>query len=411
MSGKRRTILEQLAQEVEIPERVRQRADMAYEQIRNGQYAAQRANDGGARYGKAPEGRLIHSRTERGRRRRVGRKIAVCAAAAVLTVGVISAGAAVYRHWTRAFSQGLQVSEEQKKTLETTGMAVSYEDQTMTDQGITVSLEQSIVDNYFAYLVFKVEGYQVESNVQPGFETLDVLLDGERGWSEEDQSLSFTAAGNFYDGLIMGPDGSIQKADGSPRDQDENGNFITDYMMEDGSLEYWVILDSQGNKGCFLNKEIHVEMKNIGTLASAEYFPDREGQWSFDFTLTGSDEMRSLDLEAPIGDTGMTVTHVELSPVSAYIEYQCPEQNGFDAFRGVFPGLEMADGSMYPSLWLEPGIRGPISQDSDTWVYNFSFDRILDVDQVEALLFQKPITDDDTGTWTEEDFYAVPIEP
>lgn len=400
MSEERRTLLERLEQEVTVPEIVRKKADMAFETIRSGQ-----AERGGSRYRNERENSPRHSGAKR---RKTGRRILIAAAAAVLATGVVSVGAATYLRWSGGFSERLQISEEQQKVLETTGMAVSYEDQTVTDQGITVSLKQSIVDNYFAYLVFEVEGYQVEPNVQPAFEHLTVSLDGEDSVEGKGGIQSYTADGNFYNGLIFGPEGIRVNADGSPREQDENGNEITNYMMDDQTLEYWLILDARGNKGYFLDKPLHVELENIGTVAEADYFPDREGDWSFDFTLTGSDEMRTLDLEAPIGDTGMTMTHVELSPVSAYIEYLCPEQNGFDLVGDVFPGIKMKDGTLYPSLWLEPSVRGAVSEGSDTWRYSFSFDRILDPDQIEAVIFRKP--DHRSEVLTEDDFYVVPLE-
>lgn len=355
----------------------------------------------------------------RGRRkRRTGRRIAIAAAAAVLTLGAVSVGASMYLRWSKSLSEGLRVTDEQKQVLETTGMAVAYEDETLsvTDQGITVSLEQSMADNYFAYLIFRVEGYEAEPEQQPGFERCEVLLDGSDGRNPQGAP-SFTADGNFYDGLIMGPGGSAVRADGKPWEKDENGNDIvaSDYVMDDGSMECWIILDGQGKKGCFLDKQVHVELTNLGTLANADYYPDVEGSWSFDFRLTGSDEVRTANLDMPLGDTGVTVTHVEVSPISAYVEYTCPEGIVFDdLFAGQFPGLKMDDGTIYPSLWLEPGIRGKVSEDSDICISNYTFDRVIDPAQVEGIVFLKQNDDLNVALSSmtdEEDYYLVPLEP
>lgn len=410
MSERKRTLLEQLEAEVDIPETVRRKADRAFDQIRRGQVTRR------ADRKRLSENTETYPMVWGRRKRRTGRRIAIAAAAAVLTLGAVSVGAAVYLRWSKSLSEGLQVTDEQKQVLETTGMAVVYEDETLsvTDQGITVSLEQSMADNYFAYLIFRVEGYEVEPEQQPGFERCEVLLDGSDGRNPQGAP-SFTADGNFYNGLIMGSDGSVVRADGKPWEKDENGNdvIVSDYVMDDGSMEYWIILDSQGNKGSFLDKQVHVELTNLGTLAKASYYPDVEGSWSFDFQLTGSDKVRTADLDMPLGDTGVTVTHVEVSPISAYIEYESWTGIYHDLFSGEFPGLKMKDGTVYPLLWLEPGISGNVSMGNQC-VSNFSFDRVIDPEQVEGIVFLKQSDDPNeafSSMTDEEDYYLVPLEP
>ena len=56
----------------------------------------------------------------------------------------------------------LRISEEQQKNLEANGMA-AFSDASVTDAGVTVTAQQSITDNYYTYLSFKVEGYSVEN--------------------------------------------------------------------------------------------------------------------------------------------------------------------------------------------------------------------------------------------------------
>lgn len=396
MSGNGKNILEQLNEDVVIPQKVREKADMAFEMIRKD---AEQAKNLQMQYGAQPES---EKRNRTGTKKLSKKRIFLLAAAAVLSVGCVSAAASAYMKWSKSLSEGLHATEEQKTMLEDTGM-VNMIGQTVTDNDISVTLEQTMADNYFAYLAFRVEGYSVAAKTQPAFEHFNVLVDGEDG--------DFGETGLFYSGVVPGPDLMPQKADGSPLDTDEDGNLIYEYYtQEDGSMEYWMILDGHGNRGGFLGKTVHVELENLGTVDKAEYKPVLEGKWTFDCTLGGSEEMRIVDLEEPVGDVGMTVTHVELSPISAYIEYKVSNQQATEKVNTSFPGIKMKDGTLYPYIWYEPGITGKSSSDSEAYVINFSFDRIIDVDQVEGLIFLKKNMDGPIENMTEERYYLASLE-
>lgn len=78
----------------------------------------------------------------------------------------------------------------------------SYVGQSVTQGDITVTVQQSIVDNYFAYLSFKVEGYKVEDGVQPGFSDVSFCVN-EDDWGSGDWSEG------FYERQIQGDDGNV----------------------------------------------------------------------------------------------------------------------------------------------------------------------------------------------------------
>lgn len=402
MSENEKNILEQLNSDVVIPQKVRVKADMAFESIRK--EAELTKNSQTERIPRQENKKT----TVGGRKKMTSKRIWILSAAAILAAGCVSVGAAIYMNWSKSLSEGLRATEEQKKTLEDSGM-VNMVGQTVTDQGISVTLEQTMVDNYFAYLVFKVNGYTVPDRTQPDFEHFQVLVDGKDGWDNGEDEFGISAA--FYSGVVTGPDLKPQKADGSPLDTDENGDLIYEYYtQEDGSMEFWIILDGHGNKGGFLNKPVHVELENLGTVDKAAYIPGLEGKWAFDCILNGSEDMRVIDLEAPIGDTSMTVTHVELSPISAYIEYRVPDSQEKEKLQDTYPGLKLKDGTCYPYIWDEPGIKGKLSSDSDTYVTNFSFDRIIDVDQVEGLMFLKKNSDGPIENMTDDDYYLASLD-
>ena len=62
---------------------------------------------------------------------------------------------------------------------------------------------------------------------------------------------------------------------------------------------------------------------------------------------------------------------------------------------------------MYPYIYLGPGSAGYESEESSRYRTMFAIDRVLDVEQVESLLFEKPASE--CGTTPEEMFYMVPV--
>lgn len=62
----------------------------------------------------------------------------------------------------------ISATNEQKQLLQDNGIS-SFIGKSSTSNGITVTAGQTIVDNYFAYLTFEVEGYIPEDEYQPDF--------------------------------------------------------------------------------------------------------------------------------------------------------------------------------------------------------------------------------------------------
>ena len=152
---------------------------------------------------------------------------AVIALAETLAIGIVTAYAS-YNEWSKGLKEELHISESQQKQLEEDGMA-AFSGASVTDAGVTVTAQQSITDNYYPYLSFKVDGYSVEQGIEPSFETISVTVD-----EQEDVSWG----GSFYNGLIADENGKVVTADGSEPEIGADGSIIENYVMDDGSLEY-----------------------------------------------------------------------------------------------------------------------------------------------------------------------------
>ncbi len=380
-----------LQQNIEIPDIVTEKANMAFEQIRK---------DAGSSSDKI----VTYQKSVKKSRK----KYVIAALIATMTVGAVSAYAA-YTNWSHGMKEELRISEEQQKNLEANGMA-AFSDASVTDAGVTVTAQQSITDNYYTYLSFKVEGYSVEKGVQPDFETISVTADG--------QDVSW--GGRFYDGMISGNDGMFVNADGSEPETEADGSMIENYMMDDGSLEYHMILKSH-EKGFFTGKQLHVELENLGTVAKAQYFPDIEGNWILDMTLGGADTARYIETCEKLGDTETIVTGVELSPVSMRVTYDFPkteprmeefeDENGeiqtiaWPAQPPFAFGIRLKDGTVMKYISAGSESTGYTSKEGQEYVVSFPLDRVIDPDQVDAVLFREYDEESD-----EHLTYEVPLK-
>ena len=379
-----------LQQNIEIPDIVTEKANMAFEQIRK---------DAGS------SDKIV---TYQKPVKKSRKKYVAAALIATMTVGAVSAYAA-YTNWSHGMKEELRISEEQQKNLEANGMA-AFSDASVTDAGVTVTAQQSITDNYYTYLSFKVEGYSVEKGVQPDFETISVTADG--------QDVSW--GGRFYDGMISGDDGMVVNADGSALETEADGSMIENYVMDDGSLEYHMILKSH-EKGFFTGKQLHVELENLGTVAKAQYFPDIEGSWILDMTLGGADTAKYIETNEKLGDTETIVTGVELSPVSMRITYDFPkteprmeefeDENGeiqtiaWPAQPPFAFGIRLKDGTVMKYISAGSESTGYTSEEGQEYVVSFPLDRVIDPDQVEAVLFRE--YDEENG---KQLTYEVPLK-
>lgn len=387
-----RDTMRMLQSDVVIPQIVQQKADAAFEKIRKS-----------------------NTNTENSRRKLRMRKrgITILVAATVLALGGITVLAA-YQNWSRSLSEDLQISEEQKETLQEEG-AVAFAMQSQIQNGVTVTAQQSITDNYFAHLSFRVEGYDLpkddqENYAEPCFERINITVNG---------GSDYNMYGSFYDGLVTGPNGRAVYADGSPIDYDAPGSLAR-YVREDGSLEYLMTLYNE-KRGYFLDKEICVEFENLGTVYKTEYKKEHEvtGKWNFRWNLKGSDSRKEYTLNAPLGDTGATVIKAEISPISMHVEYHFPYQEyvetGFDQDGNTIEstqfveapplaGVQLKDGTIYQYL-CDGGEEGYPADDKNTYIATYANDRIIDTDEVAYLVFRKKID----GLYSESDFYLISV--
>lgn len=394
-----RKIEEIFTAEVEMPEVVQKKAEEAFCRIRAK----------GER--KMPKN---HKVVPFQKKKKMHKKAVAVACICLLAVGGTTVAAAAHHYWSRGMEGLLQATDEQQAKLTDQGLATSVEEEpnlkamAVTQNGVTVTPTQLIVDKYIAYLTFSVTGYDLEDGKEPGFE--DVRID----------NTEFNASSGFYDGLIAGEDGFVVYADGSPYEEDADGNIIGRYKADDGSLTYQMQLQLNDPSNTIKGKELKVSFKNLGTLYKTEYTGVLTGEWDFTIPLTGKDVAKTYQTAQKIGDTGIVVDSVEISPISIHLTYDLSKKDSKadlgeaneDNAVPTFFGVKLKDGSLlYP---LANGGNYGYTDDSQTAYESlFALDRVIEADQVEAILLQKnyPKTDADGGAHYEEsDFFVIPLQ-
>ena len=384
-------IFEVLKKDVEIPDIVMKKAEGVFAKIQEED--------------KIPEKTKITPLSQKKKRKKLpAKRMFLVAAAVMLGAGGVTAGAAAYMRWSKTASEGMLASEETQKKMEETKLAVPV-NKSDTQNGVTVTVSQTIVDSYYAHIIFKVEGYDAGEGKQPFFETDTVVVDGYDPWKDPyDEKRHFGSGGDWYNGVTMGEDGrAVRISDGKPLDEIED--YQDNYKLEDGSYEYRLTLTHTADKDYFMGKLIHLELHNLGTAEKEDLTNVIDATWSFDWVLEGSPEKKEYDLNASIGDTGVTVKHVEISPISLNVTYDFPKKiyNKMDNSSGMlfFPdGVRLKDGTELKTIYLGPGTNGYISENE--YFIAFPVDRILDTDEIDALLVRKGV---DGG-----DRYVIPLE-
>ena len=369
-----------LNSDVEIPEVVLKKTDDALAQIRESTKPVRKAKkesrfQGGFRYAQA----------------------AAIACAVLVGAGGITVTAAVVHHlWSRGMQGNIQATEEQQKDLAEQGMVTQFDQSAaqeeglnlssmeVTSEGITVKPMELIADGQFVHAAFQVSGYDLADGEEPCFENVVVYT----GEDENAQDGWVNMSGSFYDGIVSNNNGEPVYEDGTPLASDETGNIVEHYKAADGTLEYVMTLYKTDPDESLLGQTLHVCFENLGTVEKTEFMNGIGGTWEFDIPVSGKDAAKSCELNTALENVNVTVRSAAISPISIRVDYEVTgeiqtqeDDNGLPEVGGVV----LKDGSRL--LYLLNG--GQIGYQDDTHAYEISsFDRVIDVDQVQSLLFR-----------------------
>lgn len=340
------------------------------------------------------------------KKKRSSQKLLMIALAAALAVATLT-GAAVFTRWSREAESRYSPSQQVKEQAEKSGLSVVLEDKaeqtqkpqqdksgevlSVTDQGITVTAVQSLVDNVGGEITFRIEGFDFPQDRYPEvWPQPDVTIGG--AWD------FYTAKGGFFfDGTTWNENGEWVYAEtGEPVESDETGTAILKHVAKDGSLEYTYAFTFRDDSGAWLGKEIVVKFTGFGVQSTEKAgTPETlvEGNWELRWTLEGADTNTdgiTITPNAEIGDTGVVLTEAKIGQKSMESVFQL--ETYWDGWKTLEPFLQapaairMKDGTEIQCTTTKEDYR-----DFDELicrVTSYMYDGIVDLSQVESIKFR-----------------------
>lgn len=347
-----------------------------------------------------------------------GRKMMTVMLAAALAVMMLT-GAAVYTRWSQSAENRYKPTQQIKEQAEKSGLSVMLEETkgsenpnevlSVTDQGITITVVQTIVDKYGAELTFRIEGFDLPEDRAPEAWPV-VTIDGERFGFFSSQG------GAFYDGTTRNEEGEwVYVSSGEPvkSRNDKYQSVIFDYVLDDGSLEYTHYISFHETDGRYFGKEIEMKFSYVGTADEKGSPGERlvEGDWTLRWILTGTSDSITITPNAKIGDSDVILLDAEIGQKTIRARYKVDDYwegwNELVTLPQAVCGVRMKDGSQYFCYATTSGF-----EDQENMIYfteSNMFDVILNPSEVESLVFHKGWEKDANGEPTIETFYYIPV--
>lgn len=328
--------INKLSKDIEIPEIVIKKANDTFKKITS------MAND--------EKNNDKRRKTTWTKQYRIAATLVLC----VVSLGAITAVTAGVLSLNPGLAKYFGLSEGDKAVIDEE--AISWIGLSDTVNGVTISIDQTVIDNHYVYIAYGINGISMSEEDNIGFRNIDITIDGNKyAMLGESDGYTDTEEGEVY------------------------------------SFHHILCIDVRDNEESFVGKTIHIELSDLGVYDENESVGVLvEGTWCFDWTLQGSKDIRIVEVDEELYGSGFVVSRVELSPISAYVTIDIPEKpNQYSDSSLTYPmitGVKMKDGSAYLAAF---DTGGTYCKDG-VYILQFSSRRILDVENVESLLFINP---------------------
>ena len=241
--------------------------------------------------------------------------------AAVIALTLLLVGCAIiYARWSSGLEDWFRPSNTIRQQAEQSGLSVIYpQDQiqedglSATDQGITVSVKQTIVDQWRASIVLKIEGFELPDGVRPCFY-------GERPTLDGNAEFCGSAGYHFYDGIVTNESGESVYKNGEPVKEEhypmeefsDYSYVVGRYYLPDGSMELTLSNNFIDSSGANLGKILNLSFTGFGKetdLGKATTETERlvSGSWKLSIPLNGTE--RAIEI-APNAPLNLSLIHI-----------------------------------------------------------------------------------------------------
>lgn len=350
--------------------------------------------------------------------------------AAIAATLLLLTGAAAYTKWSSSLEAQYRLSEDTKKQAEQSGLSVTYPLETaqvdsglsVTDQGITVSVKQTLIDAWSAQIVLSIQGFELPDGAYPYAEIDQTTFDG-------GEFHGYGMNHEFYDGILVKDDGTYVYVDGaSPEkghytdsDVEEDHFYKGRYNLPDGSMELTLTYRFAETDGSMLGRNLELHITGFGqTTPRGRAWLDNDvlvsGNLDLSIPLNGTMETitKTPNYSLPSGD--ITLVTATIGPMSGGLDFRLDSPlKGVDTPENLAATEEMEsrvpridavrlkDGTDIPVWDTDLGYR----EEENCFHMNFRIsENFIDLSQVSALVFY------DRMMWSgkPEDFIIVPID-
>lgn len=315
---------------------------------------------------------------------RVGKLLSIAAVVAlILALGVTAY--AIYIHWSRGMEQRLPATDAEKQMAEKSGLSDSSQTISATSNGVTISVEQTVIDGDTAEIALRIEGFHLDSEQE-----LDATV-----WNPR---LTF--------------DGETPPAYGGSFVEERDTNDRVIITAADGSMEFDFWARAGDKLDTLADKEICIVIESLGVGGvKSKYQPLVEGPWELMWMPSSNSELLSVQPDAAAGDTGLRLLSAEIGPVSAKVTLKLDKlwegYKTLEHFDLQLVGVQLKDGTMLTNIFGPPTSEGYSDLENLNLELNYSSQKILQPEQVDALLFANNFPW--ARTLTDSDLIIVPI--
>lgn len=342
--------VKEMQKEVEIPQVVCDHKKLAYEQIKKQEC----------------ENNKQSTITRHSQRKWIPHNVVACCIIVIVICSAITVGAAAISYWNKNFLKEHDASLELQEKLIEQGATVVLDTQD-TSKGITIRAVQAIMDDTFAYILFEITGDD------------KITLENER----------------FHLNISIGGGKPVGHSSGIKSKLGENGETLYEVFLWD--------LDAKGYHG----KEIKCEFSEdvpVSYISENGWIVETVNEWNLSWKMPDSQYQRDYHINQQILNHNVNITDVQLSPISVTVYYdEWPVPNSIinpnadpeectqhtHELPMYLYGFSLKDGSM---LLLEDingqgGGRRPDNNEHGNYSLPVSFQKIIDIDTIDGLLF------------------------
>ena len=319
------------------------------------------------------------------KRKRISGRLLI-AAAVICTGMAVTVAAKEFFKWNDYLVKRLDPSEEQQETLQESTYIQNI-DQSVTQNGVTVTLTDSVQDQGFLYAFFEVKtDDNISMTDNTSFEEMTHFkIDGKEVYADDDNRFGSLSTGVSQDNLL-------------------------NYDQDSAHSKYFTAGISYDSDYDLSNKTVEITLKNLTEEGDYDKTVNTDGTCDFKWTLGAVKPPTTLEVnrKCDFGGYEITVKKMEVTPLlwSLYLDYDEAmkvyedEKNKFE-YAGTDYGMDLYDRTNIDQVRYKDGTvltldltmggiaGGGEKQDKENGVLIIrnSFPQLVDVDNLQAVHF------------------------